>query len=1185
MESRGDTVSRTVRLAVLGPLEVRGPQGPVDVSPGKQRVILALLVLGANEVVSRDRLVDELWGDAPPPNAVKALQVHVAQLRRSLAAALGDEAARSLLVTRSPGYVIHLEADDLDLARFEAALGEARRALDAGDPARAHARVTEGLALWRGSPLADVELERTLRQEVSRIEALWLSARELAVEAALRLGRHDAALPELVALVREHPLRERLRGQLMLCLYRAGRQAEALEAYQATRRVLVDELGIEPGRELRELHRAILQQDPALDPPRVVSEPAARTPDSAFVGREYELAELAAGLDDAYAGQGRLFLLVGEPGIGKSRLAEELATHARERGARVLVGRCWEAGGAPAYWPWVQSLRAYIREAEPETLRAQLGAGAAELGQVLPELREILPGLPEPSSLGSEGARFQLFDATADFLRSASESRPIVLVLDDLHAADAPSLLLLRFLARGLASARVLLLGAYRDVDPLPGQPLTEMLAEVAREPITRRLSLSGLSERDVAQYVELTSSEIASGELIAALHEETDGNPLFVAETVRLLRSEGVRSDPSGELRIAIPQSVRDVIARRLTHLSGECNRVLVLASVLGREFELAALARLCGVSVDALLETLDEAMAARVVSDLPGGPRRLRFAHIVIRDTLYEGLTAARRVRLHRQAVEALEALYGEEAGPHLAELSHHSIAGSDFDRGLRYARCAGDRALALLAYEEASRLYETALRALDLAGGPDESVRCELLLSVGEAEARAGNTPAAKKAFLDASGIARRLGLSRHLARAAVGYGGRLVLGRAGDDDRLVPLLEAARGALGDQDGALQARLLARLAGALRDEPSRDRRDRLSGEAVELARRTGNPTDLAYTLEGRIAAVVAPDTVGECLALGSELCEVAGRIGDRERLVAGHYHRLNAQLQVGDLIEAEVDLAAASRIAGELGQPAQLWQACAAQAMLALAAGSLSEAEELVPEAFALGERALPDLAIPTYCLQRHALGDFRGSLEALKPAMEELVAEYPARVAFRSALAHLLARLRRLSEAKRALHDLTRDDCSAMPFDQEWLYGMSLLAETSALLGDSECASVLYRLLAPWSAHNVADEPEGFRGSVSRYLGLLAATIERRREAARHFEDALEMNGRMRARPWLAHTQHDYARMLRAGNDARDDKQVLELIGSAVATYRELGMETWAEQASELERAPRVAPAPG
>jgi tetratricopeptide (TPR) repeat protein len=780
--------------------------------------------------------------------------------------------------------------------------------------------------------------------------------------------------------------------------------------------------------------------------------------------------------------------------------------------------------------------------------------------------------LPAPPSLESEGDRFRLFDATADFLRNASQRQPIVLFLDDLHAADAPSLLLLQFLARELGSTRILLIGAYRDVEPLPTQPLTRMLAEVAREPVTRRLALGGLTEPEVAEYVELTASDIASPELVAALHEETEGNPLFVGETVRLLSVEGVRPGWTDGSGVAIPQSVREVIGRRLAHLSDECNRVLMLASVLGREFALAALARLAGVSEDELLETLDEAMASRVVSDVPGGRGRLRFAHVLMRDTLYEGLTTARRVRLHRQTIEALEAVYGAESGPHLAELAHHSIAGSQFDKALVYAQRAGDRALALLAYEESARLYETALEALDLAGLADEGTRCHLLLALGEAETRAGNTPAAQSAFLAAGEIARRLGMPRELAATAAGYGGRFMWGRAGGDARLVPLLEEGLAAVGDEDIELRARLLARLAGALRDEHSRDRRDRLSREAVEIARRTGNALALAYALDGRAAAVIAPDTVAECLAMGNELLEICERSGDRELISNALDHRRTARVIAGDVREAEDELAEDSRIADELRQPAQLWHVSAARVMFALLAGRLTEAEELVDEAFAFGERALPDTAIPVHRLQRYTLRDFRGGLEEVEPAMQDLVEEYPRRPAFRCALAHLQLRLGRRPEAKRTLNDLAIDNFSALPFDQEWLYGMSLLAETAALLGERDSAEVLYGLLVPWETLNAADHPEGIRGSVACYLGLLATTTKRWDDAERHFEEAIAMNERMGALPWLAQTREHYARMLVERGRPADLERGEKLLEAAFAAYRELGMHSYAAKAS-------------
>jgi DNA-binding SARP family transcriptional activator len=1154
-----------VEFRILGPLEVREGDRVLPLGAGQQRALLAILLLRANEAVSRDQLIDELWGEDPPSTAAKALQGHVSALRGVLEPERKRGAGGDVILTRGSGYELRLEDDQLDLGVFERLRNQGQAALTDGEPQRAAERLREALDLWRGPPLADFLYEPFAQAEIVRLEELRVATLEDRLEAELACGRHQQLIGELEALVQKHPTRERLRGLLMLALYRAGRQAEALDAYQAGRTVLVEELGIEPGRGLRELQQAILKQDPRLDlqpAPEQAPEGAA----GAFVGRDAELAQLRAGLDNALAGRGQLFLLIGEPGIGKSRLADELVRHARGRGALVLTGRCWEAGGAPAYWPWTQSLRGYIRQADAEVLRAQLSAGAVEVAQIVPELREILPDLHEPPSVDSGGARFRLFDATAEFLRAAAEARPLVLVLDDLHAADEPSLLLLQFLARELGTARLLVIGAARDVDPVPGEALSGMLAEVAREPGTRRLSLSGLGEDAVAEFVQLTASEIASDALATALHEETEGNPLFLGEIVRLLSIEGVRSDSTSGVQLVVPQSIRDVIARRLTHLSKECNDLLATASVLGREFAVGALARVSDVSKDDVLETLSEAMVARVVSDVPGGPGRLRFAHVLMRDTLYDALTPARRVRLHGQAVAALDALYGDEPGPHLAELALHSVAGTEFDKGLDYARRAGDRALALLAYEEAARLYRMALEALELSGHVDEKTRCALLLSLGEAELLAGKGATARATFFEAADIARRLELPQEVARAAAGYGGQMVFGRAGGDVRLVPLLEEGLAALADEDVELRARLLARLAGALRDEPSRDRRDELSEEAVELARRTGNPAALAYALNGRAAAIIAPDTVTECLAIGSELRDLGERIGNAEVVVQGFSHRIIAQIVAGDVHGAEVDVAVANGISDELRQPAQRWQARGWRAMLALAEGRLEEAEVLLTEAFEDGKHVQPGIAAPVHRLQRYTLCEFRETLQEVEPEIRDLVSGYPARPVFRCVLAHLSARIGRVPDAKRLLADFARDDFSALPFDQEWLYGMSLLAETAALLSDADSASVLYDQLVPWATFNAADVAEGIRGSVSRYLGLLAATTGLWEAAERHFDDATEMNARMGARPWLAYTEEDHARMLLARDDPGDRERVRTHLDAALDLYRALGLES-------------------
>ena len=517
------------------------------------------------------------------------------------------------------------------------------------------------------------------------------------IDADLALGLHADLVAELESLVGDFPLRERPRGQLMIALYRCGRQVEALEVYADARRLLKEELGLEPSAALNDLQRAILEHDLSLSPPSEREAPlawgAAPSAPGAFVGREAELQEVQRGLADALAGRGRLVLISGEPGIGKSRLADELLRDARGRGMEVLVGRCWEAGGAPAFWPWVQALRVAIGERDPDRLRRQLGQGASDLAELFPELRQLFPDLPAPFPLESEGARFRLFEAIATFIHNAASNRPLVIVLDDLHAADEPSLLLLEFLARELDRSRLLVVGAYRNVDPVLGDPLVRMLSGVAREPTTRRIALTGLAEKAVSEYVSIASGSEADAATAAAIHAETEGNPLFVSELVRLLAAEGRLGLPNTPL--GIPTTVREVISSRLQRLSEPCREAVTVASVLGREFAFDALGEVSGLSRDDLLDALDEALAERVIGEVSGTAGTLRFAHVLIRDALYDGLTMAQRLRLHRRAGDALETLYSGNLEPHLAELAHHFLAAAPAgaaQQAIDYARRAG-------------------------------------------------------------------------------------------------------------------------------------------------------------------------------------------------------------------------------------------------------------------------------------------------------------------------------------------------------------------------------------------------------------------------------------------------------------------------------------------------------------
>ena len=474
-----------------------------------------------------------------------------------------------------------------------------------------------------------------------------------------------------------------------------------------------------------------------------------------FVGRQREMGELKACLEDALSGRGRLVTLVGEPGIGKTRTAQELATYAGLRSAQVLWGRCYEEQGMPPCWPWVQAIRSYVREHEPDQLRSEMGAGAADIAEVVSDVKERLPGLSPPPQWDSpEQARFRLFDSITAFLKSASQKQPLVLVLDDLHWADQPSLMLLQFVARELGNSRLLLVGTYRDVELNRQHPLAETLGELTRERLFQRVLLRGLSQQDVGRFIEVAAGVDPPAGLTEAVHTQTEGNPLFVTEVVRLLVQEGALSpDPSPRGRgetggrgegdswtVRIPEGVREVIGRRLNRLSQRCNETLTIASVIGREFELRQLTPLVeDISEDRLLEVLEEALSARVIEELPQAVGRYQFTHALIQETLTEELTLTRRVRLHARIAETLEELYGDSAEVHAAELAPHfaeaeAVLGAD--RLVHYSLLAGERALAAYAWEEAMGHFRRGLAAKE--GQSVDAETAKLLFGLGRAEA---------------------------------------------------------------------------------------------------------------------------------------------------------------------------------------------------------------------------------------------------------------------------------------------------------------------------------------------------------------------------------------------------------------------------------------------------------------
>src|SRR4051812_11655996 len=447
-----------------------------------------------------------------------------------------------------------------------------------------------------------------------------------------------------------------------------------------------------------------------------------------------------AAFDEARAGRGGLVLISGDPGIGKTRLARTLGEQAREAGATVALARGWDGGGAPSYWPWLQVVRALAADRDDERLAADLGAGARWVAQIAPEIRERV-GLPadDDAAAESEQARFALFDAVAIFLRRAAADAPVVVLLDDLHTADLPSLLLLAFLARAIGDAPVLVVSTHHDAGPNRGPEVEGVFGELSR--FGRRLHLSGLDASDLRRLIAHRSGADPSDELVERLAAGTQGNPFFSDEGGRLLVSHG-HDEPGG--RLPLPDGVRDAIRRRLQPLSPPAREAVEAAAVAGRDFRVATLERAIGVPRAELLERLDEALALHLVDEAPSQAGSFRFAHGLIRETLYNDLSAIRRARLHGALGEALER---EKPGPTragLLELAHHFIEAApagDAQRALDYAERAGHEALRSLAYEQAADLFDAALRVLDLTGEPDEKRRGELVLARGQAQMHAG------------------------------------------------------------------------------------------------------------------------------------------------------------------------------------------------------------------------------------------------------------------------------------------------------------------------------------------------------------------------------------------------------------------------------------------------------------
>lgn len=1090
-----------VEVCVLGPVEVSLAGEPVDLGTPKQRALVAALALSRGWPVSVDGIVDLLWGESAPPGVTATLQAYVSQLRRVLEPDRQRRAPATVLVTVAPGYALRVPDDSLDVHRFEQAATRVHRGLQPlsgwAPPSASGAELSSwvaeldgALARWRGTPYAELGDAPSAVAERARLEELRLVALEDRAVAALALGHHATVAAELEALTAAHPLRERLWALRALALARAGRQADALDVLHEVRQVLDEELGLELSAELRELQTAVLRQDPALDwtPPEpgtvearppAAAEPTPAVPPTAdervapwpLVGREQELAALLAALDLADGGSPAYAVLAGDPGIGKSRLASELVTRARTRGARVLIGRCSQDDGAPPLWPWKSVL-------DPLGVSVSAAAESAD-----------------------DGGQFRAWERIAAAVRGAAQEQTTLVVLDDLHWADTSTLRVLRLLVEGTDRGRLLVLVTWRS-HPEPAGLLAELAESFARMHAVR-IQLTGLQPHDVAAVYASVASRRLSGAQALALRERTEGNPFFLVELARLV---GERGDPDA-VRDELPTAVTDVLNRRLLQLPERTVATLRTAAVIGRGFDTPTLAVVTGIDEDDLLDVVEPAQAAGLVRE--DGIDEYVFSHALVRDTLRAGLSASRRARAHARVAEALSGLPGRET-----ELAWHwREAGPSYaDRAWRAAVDAAEVARRLHAYDQAAGLLHGALGALDGDAGAGLRDRFDVLMALIEAYRWSARLPDLVRTVEEAIVVGKQLRDPEAVARAAIATT-EGVLWRSGEpgevNEEVVAALRGSLERLPAHDSDLRCRTMLALANELYVTVSFEERRALCDEGLAMARRLGDPLLLMQACQVVFVALWSPHTVAERVALVEEAMELARATRSERSFV------VSACLRAAAL--------------SELGRPREMWAAAAVARAAAedqriafgeivldglelpwhAMAGRFEDAERIIEHLHRLGERLEHTHADESIAAGHLALRLWQGRSLEMVPMLEAFdSAAFP----FAASIAVYLWRA--------GEHDRARAVYAERGAPLEHDNDISLLAwchaaEIALYLGEAELAGRAYERLAPFAGYNACAGSALALGPVDSYLALAAAATGELVLAARHAEDALAL----------------------------------------------------------------------
>lgn len=1180
----------SIKIRVLGPLEVVAGNTLIPIGGPTQRAVLAALVVAEGQVVTADQLIDAVWGPDAPTTAEHALQSHVARFRSQLRKA---SATQELIRSVAGGYMLGISSDHIDATRFTTAIQAADEALAAGDLGSAIERVRAALALWRGRPYADVRESSTLRLAARHLEEARLHAWEVCAEASLRLGKGADLVPDLLELTEYNPFRERFWTQLIHALYQAGRQSDALEAYRRAARLLRDELGMSPGRDLQEMEQRVLRHDPIL---AGAAQPSGVTPASVpspalpralavsgvpWTGRKAEMERLRQAWKRTAHRDPQIVLLSGEAGIGKTRLAAEMAIEAHRDGAVVLYGACSEDLDVP-YEPLVAALRGMTRSYEEDgNLRGLLGRYPADLALLAPELKDLLRDLPEPLRTEADAQRQRLWLAVVSWLEAVADGTGAMFVLDDLQWADGATLSLLRHLARDPPSFPLLLCVTVRDDHLDPRSDVSGVIADLRRSNNVVHIGLAGLEVDDVVELSRAgwrgTRLDERAEEIAPVVWGETEGNAFFVVEVLRHFAETWTPEHDStshanwASRHLPIPRSVFDVVRDRVARLPEVTEDVLQVAAVIGIDFSSHVVSGAIDHGSETVLDALDEATKANILRET--GQGTYRFSHALVRAALYEDLAATKRARVHLRIARMLESMNADPADLVYHYLRATGIDGDALSKAIDHALTVGQRALSQAASKEAEATFLETLSLLDAAKEQATRRRVEVLIGLGTAQRDSGNA-AYRETLLDAARVAGDLDLPELLAEAALANH-RGVWSAIGETDtERVRVLRRAINVLPPDARALRSRLLARLAVETTFSAHHEEIGDLIGEAESIGRSLSDPTVLVESLAARVTSGWNPGTAAALHESAAEMVVTAEGLADPVWASLAHAF-LGLHLRTAGRRErAREETELAEAIAEGIAHAPMLLLTTAFLAAQAIYEGDVREAERLAMKTLERGQETGQPDAFAWFMGQTLAIRILQGRVPELLNGAIAAAAPLPELPLAQASLGVVLVDSGKSDEAAAILRWLV-DGLDDLRFDWTWLQTLYYAAHIARGVGHAAPANQLYAALLPY-AGQVVNGGAVTLGSVDHALGASAAAAGRNEDAERHFADAAAFEEMAEMRGWAMLSQFEWARLLLESRRDRDLSKACSLLEHVQMTAADMGNEKLISRTRQLLR---------